>query len=322
MRSTRWVYATLGILLVVGTIGFYVFTEGSGGWIHAFYLTVISLTTVGYGIDTEMGPAGELFVAFYLLFGLGFFTYAIRTVGEAVIVARLLRPSGRRSMHKAIENLEGHYIVCGGGRMGTAVAEELAARGQPFVVIDQEADVVDEFCQESGWLGLVGDATEDKILEKAGIHKANGLTTTLPTDADNVYVVLSARLLCPEIPLVARASDAGAGEKLKRAGATRVVSPIASGATRMAVLLTKPGVANLLEVAHANGTDIELTEHTVGEDGFEVAGQRLDQAGLRTRGLMVLAIIRTDGSKLIAPEGATVLGDGDVLVSLATSGKI
>lgn len=321
MRDSKWVFVTLGVLLAIGTVGFRVFAGGDGGWVYAFYLTVISLTTVGYGIDAELDASGQLFVSLYLLCGLGLFTYAVRQAGEAIVVSRLLRPSGRRSMRKAIEHLEDHFIICGGGRMGTAIAEQLAARGRPFVIVEADPDVVDAFCDESKWLGLVGDATDDEVLTKAGLHRAKGLTTTLPTDADNVYVVLSARMLCPDVPIVARATDAGAGEKLKRAGATRIVSPVASGATRMARLLTNPGVDSLLEIAHANGTDIELTEHEVGDACPELIDKRLDETGLRKKGTMVLAIIRADGAPQIPPEGSAILRRGDVLVSLSATEK-
>ena len=163
-------------------------------------------------------------------------------------------------MERAIAQLQDHYIVCGIGRMGLTVCQYLHAHHKPFVVIDTDEERLQSRCDENQWMRVVGDATDDRVLARAGIGRARGLATVLPTDADNVYVVLSARILSGKLEIIARASSEAAAVKLERAGANRVVSPYSTGAEKIARFMLNPAIADFLEIADAQGQDFELAD--------------------------------------------------------------
>jgi voltage-gated potassium channel len=244
--------------------------------------------------------------------------HGVFQLGATVVDVELRRILGRRRMQNEIAKLKRHFVICGLGRMGIAIAEHLAARKTPFVVIDVNEEVLEAACRDRGWLGLVGDATDDTVLTNAGIERARGLATVLPTDADNVYVVLSARMLCSDIQIIARASDDAAMKKLERAGATRVVSPFSSGAVKMARFLLNPSIEDFLEVADDRGSDLELADVQITEDN-PLVGKQLAETDLRERGVMVIGIRRANGERLLPPPGTAVIQAGDSLFAFGSS---
>ncbi|MBM81608.1 MAG: hypothetical protein CMJ78_13595 [Planctomycetaceae bacterium] len=289
-------------------------------WTTCLFMAVITLTTVGFEDPIGLSPTGQWFVMIYLVTGLGVFTYSAAQLGQWV-VSMEMRSLGRRRMQKRIDSLSGHYIVCGQGRMGLIICEQLAVRNKPFVVIDRDDERLLANCEENNWLSVVGDATDDVVLEKAGIKRASALTTALPSDADNVYVVLSARLLNPDLQIVARANDEKATIKMERAGASRIVSPFNSGAVKMARFMLNPGIENFLEIAGNRHDGVEIADFVVAKGG-PYTGKKLMETDLRSRGVMVIGICRQNGEQLIPPDGTATLEQGDCVYAFGEADAI
>ena len=317
----KTVFTTLGLLFgltFAGTLGFRFVRDVS--WIDAAYLAVITLTTLGSenpGIDTP----SKLFVIFYMITGLGIFTFSAFQFGNWIVSAEFQQVLKRRKMQQRISQLSGHSIVCGQGRMGLAICEYLAERGRPFVVVDIDDDRVAEICHERKWPYVPGDATDDDVLRLAGIDRATSLTTVLATDSDNLYVVLSARMLNGQLKIIARASEQKAIEKLERAGATRVVSPFSTGAVKMARFMLNPSIEDFIEIADARGNDLELADIQI-DSTSPFVGQKLMETDLRGRGIMVIGIRRANGDRLMPPPGNAVIHPGDSLFVFGNSDAV
>jgi voltage-gated potassium channel len=307
------------LLTVIGAVGLR-WIEGAP-WLDCLFMAVISLTTVGYEESVVLSPAGRWFIIAYLFAGLGVFTYAATRIGQWIVSAEIRKFWEGRRMEKKIAQLRDHYIICGLGRMGTTIANYLHDRRKSFVVIDREAERLRSLCEPSGWLFLAGDATDDDVLRHAGIERAHALTTVLTTDADNVYVVLTARMLNARLPIIARASDDKAVQKLQHAGATRVVSPFSTGAIKMARFMLHPSIEDFLEVTDNSGIDLELAELQLHEQSRYI-GQQLSQTDLREQGVMVLGVRRADGQRLIPPPDNTELRAGDCLFVFGSTSAV
>lgn len=308
----RTVLTTIGLLLALtlfGTVGFRL-TSGSG-WVESLYLAVITLTTVG-ARDPGTNTASMLFVVFYLAAGLGIFSFSVFQVGSWIVSADIHKMLERRRMQKRISDLKGHSIVCGQGRMGLEICEYLTERDRSVVVVDHDEERITPVCQEHGWPFIVGDATDDDVLKLAGIDRAASLTTVLATDADNLYVVLSARMLNPQVKIIARAVDEKAVEKLERAGATRVVSPFRTGAVKMARFMLNPSIEDFIEIADSRGNELELADIQIASNSAYV-GLKLMETDFRTRGVMVIGIRRASGERLMPPPGDAVIEAEDCL---------
>jgi voltage-gated potassium channel len=308
----RTVLTTIGLLLALtlfGTVGFRMTTDS--GWVECLYLAVITLATVG-SRDAGTDTASMLFVVAYLATGLGISTFSVFQLGSWIVSADFHTMLERRRMQKRISDLEGHSIVCGQGRMGLAICEYLTERGRSIVVVDHNEDRIQPVCQEHGWPFVIGDATDDDVLMLAGINRATSLTTVLATDADNLYVVLSARMLNPQVKIIARAVDEKAVEKLERAGATRVVSPFRTGAVKMARFMLNPSIEDFIEIADSRGNELELADIQIAPESIYV-GRKLMETDFRTRGVMVIGICRESGERLMPPPGDAVIHSGDSL---------
>ena len=318
----RPMLSSVGMLLalaVVGTVGLRLIEHAP--WLDCLFMAVISLTTVGYGETVPLGTAGRWFMMAYLLAGLGVFTYAATQIGQWIISAEMREYWGGRRMQNVLGQVHDHYIVCGLGRMGSTIARYLHDRGQPFVVIDRDAERLHSLCDEHGWLYLIGDATNDDVLQSAGIERAHALTTVLATDADNIYVVLTARILNSKIPIIARASDDKAVQKMQHAGATRVVSPFSTGAIKIARFMLHPSIEDFLEVTDQSGVDLELADLQLHEHSRYV-GKSLSETNLSEKGVMILGVRRADGQRLIPPSGDTELRAGDCLFVFGSSAAV
>jgi voltage-gated potassium channel len=308
----RTVLTTIGLLLALtlfGTVGFRIIAGSS--WVECLYLAVVTLTTVG-ARDPGTDTASMLFVVVYLATGLGIFTFSVFQLGSWVVSADFNTMLERRRMQKRISDLEGHSIVCGQGRMGLEICEYLSERNQSVVVIDHNEDQIHPVCEENGWPFIVGVATDDDVLKSAGIDRAASLTTVLATDADNLYVVLSARMLNPEVKIIARAVGEKAVEKLERAGATRVVSPFRTGAVKMARFMLNPSIEDFIEIADSHGNELELADIQISPQSNYV-GRKLMETDLRSRGVMVIGIRRESGERLMPPPGDAVIQSEDCL---------
>ena len=318
MKKLLVIIALLLGFLILGA-GCFRLTEG-WDWLQCFYEAVIIMTTVGLSASaqTELNPSTKLFIICYLMVGIGVFTYCVSQLGHLLVNLQLRGYWERRAMDHAIRRLKDHFVVCGFGRMGVTICRYLHSRNKPFVVIDVDGERLAAVCREHGWLHLVGDATDDEVLLTAGILEAKALTTVLPTDADNVYVVLSARLLNEKMQIVARASDEKAVDKLERAGATRVVSPFSSGAMKMARFMLNPSVEDFFEVTDDHGSQLELADVQISASSACV-GKRLMDTDLRERGVMIVGIRRANGERLMPPPGTAIIEAGDCLFAFGSS---
>lgn len=316
MRRVFFIVALLLTLTTVGMVGFRLLTGEP--WLRCVYQAIITLTTVGSSEPKDMSDATLIFIIAYLVFGLGIFTYSAFQLGHTIFSFEMRSLLERRRMLNAIEKLRDHFIVCGHGRMGETICQYLYNRNMPFVAIDVLDENLEESAREHGWLYIIGDATDDEILVKAGIERARSLASVLPTDADNVYVALSARMQNADLKIIARASEEKAVEKLQRAGATRVVSPFSSGAEKMARFMLNPSIEDFLEIADAQGNELELADVHISERSPYV-GKQLMETDLRDKGVMVIGIRRANGERLMPPPGSAVLHAGDSLFAFGSA---
>lgn len=293
------------------------------GWpfFDALYMTIITITTVGYREVHELSELGRAFTLFLIVVGVGTILYTLNNAAKIVIEGEIQEIFGRRKVEKRIKELKDHYIVCGYGRMGRVICRELRDKGSKFVVVEKEETAVG--AAEGDILFVRGDATRDEILREAGVERAKGLISVLPTDAENLYVVLSARVLNPELNIVARAGEEGSEQKLLRAGADRVVSPYHIGGLRIAHTVLKPSVVDFIEFATRSGNiDLQMEEIPVRE-GSAVSGMTLDQCGFgRELGIIIVAIKRTGGDMTFNPTFRTAIKPGDVLIALGERTKL
>ncbi len=313
-RTTHLVISALlaALLVAFGTAG-YMAIEG---WpaMDALYMTLITFSTVGYSEVHQISPAGRTFTMFLIVMGAGLFLYVIGNVVQFLVEGRIRLILGRHKLDKKIRELSNHYIVCGYGRMGRAVCRYLGQRRLPFVVLEKNQQRV-PVMEEDGVLYLVGGATEEANLLRAGVHRASHLIAALGTDPDNVYLVLLAKGLNPQIKLVARASQNTIKKPLSAAGADVIVSPYDIGARRMAHAILRPNVIRFLELAFADeATDIHIEELPVG-DGSSLVGLPLKTSGIRnTYDLIILSIVKDGGELIFNPSADTRIGAGDTLI--------
>lgn len=304
------------IVLGGGTLGYWVIGLSP---LDALYQTVTTVTTVGFRELYPQTTSAKVFTILLVLTGVGTVLYAFSAVLEAVIEGDLMDLWGRRRMERKIGDLQDHVILCGWGRVGRAIAAHLTAGGEGFVVVDEDATRVEGIEP----LHLVGDATDDSVLERAGIRRARALVAATSADTTNVYLTLSGRALRPDLFIVARARITESEEKLRRAGADRVVNPQAIGGARMAALLLSPNVAEFLDVVTHHG-DVEFRVAEVRVPGRSpLAGRSLRDAHVRDRtGALVLALRDTAGSFTTNPSPETLVAPDDILIAIGTGSQL
>lgn len=319
MNRVLRIVLLLSGLTVLGTLGFY-YLEDHYSLLDALYMTIITLTTVGYREVQPLSDNGKIFVILFLLVGLGAFLYSLVTLGELIVSTELNRWLEKRKMNTVLKSLKNHFVVCGFGRMGQTVCAQLAAKDLPFVVIDND-ELNLEDCTVRNWPCLRGDATDDEVLTQAGIQRARGLAAVLGTDADNLFVIFSARLVRKDIQILARASDNRQAKKLEKAGADRVVSPYAASATKIAQLLANPHVEDFIEIFAGKGSELDLAEVQVSEE-TEYAGLSLKDTDFTQRGIVIVAVRKSDDQLLIPPPISTTLDPGDSLIAFGKADAI
>ena len=312
---------SLFVILICGTSG-YMLIEGTS-LTDAIYMTVISITTVGFSEVIPLSPPGKYFTILLIFGGVGFFLYMVSLITEAMIEGGLYTFLGRRLMGKKLDVMKGHYIVCGFGRIGKVISKILHESKKTFVIIENNPDEI-KIIEELGYLVLQGDSTNDDMLKKAHIMDAKALIAVTSSDADNVYVILSARGLKPDIYILARSSGKkGAEIKLLRAGANKVFSPYEIGARRMAQSLMRPTVIDFLDLTvHEGELGLRLEELQVSEKATLV-NKTLMESGIRSEhDLIVVAIKRQKGEMLFNPHSDTDILTGDILVVLGEQTNI
>lgn len=312
-------WISIGIVigvLVFGTAA-YVVVAGQSV-LDSLYMTVITLTTVGFKEVFELDATGRVLTIVIILVGYASLSIALANLVSLIVGGELRSIRGRLRMKTEIERLEGHVIICGYGRMGAQVASQLQAEGVPFVAVDMEEGPLHDL-EEHGVLFVVGDATEDGVLLDAGLMRARALVASLASDANNVYVTLTARGLCPKLRIITRAEQASAEAKLRRAGADDVISPQLIGANKIAHMLCKPHVVELVDMA-AKGVDIEIAQYEVAGES-QLVGKPLRDSGIRERaGMMVVAIKRADNRQIFSPGPEEQIQTGDRLILLGRGG--
>jgi voltage-gated potassium channel len=311
---------SIGLLVLVisfGTAGYRILERWN--FLDSLYMTIITLTTVGFKEVHDLSENGKIFTIALIVGGVGTVLYVLRTGAQLILEGELQEIYGRKRLEKRLKELKDHYIVCGYGRMGKIIARELGHEDLDFIVIEKNLAPL----EEEDLLIIEGDATKDDLLKKAGIEKAKCLISVLPTDAENLYVVLSARGLNPDLLIVARAGEEGSEQKLLRAGADRAVSPYYIGGLRIAHTVLKPAVVDFIEFATKSGNiDLQIKEINVGE-GSELVGQTLDHSGIgRDLGIIVVAIKQSGGEMKFNPTFRTVMKAGDTLIAVGEASKL
>jgi len=318
-RSWRRVRIGIGALVVVlgsGTLGYWLLGLTP---LQALYQTVTTVSTVGFRELFRLDRATEIFTIVLVLAGVGTVLYAFSELLEALIEGQISDLVGRRKMDRQIDQMHDHVIICGWGRIGRVVASRLAAAGRPLVVIDTDADRI----QHLEYPYIVGDATEDAVLRRAGIERASGMAAVTASDATNVYLTLSGRTLSPDLFIVARARLVDSEPKLLRAGADRVINPQAIGGARAAAFFFQPHVAEFIDVV-TRGLDLEfrLAEVPVSSNS-DFTDRTLRDAHIRDRtGALILAIREQDGHFVTNPAPDQVLVAGQVLIAIGTDEQL
>lgn len=300
--------------IVAGTIGYMVLE----GWpaLDSLYQTITTITTVGYREVHPLSDAGRIYTMFLIMAGLTTILYTLTRIGQGVFEGELLDVLERRSMTRDLAALRNHFIVCGYGKVGRPVAEGLAREGVPFCVIDNGADARTAL-RDDGYLHLTGDATEESVLDQAGVDRARTLLALLPSDADNLYLTIAAKDRNPEIKVIARAGDPAGEIRIKRAGADEVISPARIAGLRVLQAAINPTALEFMEiVTHNKALQLSLADIPVAE-GSQLEDQSIAEAGIRGRyGVIVVAVKSADGTMAFNPEAAHRIRAGDTLVVL------
>ncbi len=321
MRKIICVVILFILILSIGTIGY--MTLEHLDFLDSLYLTTISITTVGYGDIVPIHPLGKIFTVCLVFAGVGLVMYTFSKVTETMIEGGLRDIFERRKMNKKVAGLRNHYIVCGFGRIGKVICQILKENNRPFVVIDKNPEELKNI-ESEGFLELAGEASDDEVLLKAGIMRAQGLIAVVASDPDNMYITLTARGLKPDLFILARSSGtSGAETKLVRAGASKVISPYYIGARRMAQLVVRPTVIDFIDLTmHAGELGLRMEELLV-TDKASFVNKNLRESGIRQKfDVIVVAIKRKDEEMLFNPGPTTTLLAGDILIVLGDHQRI
>lgn len=316
MRKTLLSAFFLLAILTFGAVG-YMLIEGAS-FDDGLYMTMITVTTVGYGEMVHLSPTGRRFTMVLILIGVGYVMVLFREITESVVEGGIRTALGKRTMSKKIKTMKDHYVVCGFGRIGQVICKLLQENGKKFIIIERSESEIEQI-NELGYLALKGDASDDDMLIQAGVARAKGLVGVVSSDADNVYISLSARSLNPHLYIVARSSgDKRTEEKLKRAGADQVISPYYIGAFRMASLILRPTVTDFIDLAvGGNDLGLRLEEMVVTAGAGTLVNKTLMESEIRKNfNLIVVVIKRKDGRSIFNPTPTTLIEEGDTLVVL------
>ena len=302
-------------LLVVGTAGYIALLDVS--ILDAFYMTVITIATVGFREVAELSEAAKIFTVFIIFAGLGFVGYALTSLVAFLTEGQLQTAWRRRRMDNRIRALHKHYIVCGAGETAQNVMAQLAAGKVPFVVVDLREEKIHEF-HNRGILAIHGDPTHESALEQANIHQAEGLICALSSDTENVFTILTARYLNPNLYIISRAIEPHAHEKLRMAGADRTISPNEIGGRRMAAMVLRPSIFSFLDVVTYAGDEVFNLEEVLLGEASELSGKTLREARIPERTGLIVMAIKKSGSRTMVfnPQASENIAVGDSLIVL------
>lgn len=309
----RYALIALAVAIMLGTLGFHLVE----GWslIESLYVTVQTVTTVGYGDIPPKTPAGRVFASVFMFLGFGAVAYILTSTVQWIVQSELVAAIGERRRKREMNKLRNHFIICGAGRVGSRIIREMERVHVPFVVIESDGPKVAELIDRGAHV-IVRDATLEQTLRDAGVERAHGLAACLPDDADNLYVVLIARDLNHDLHIVARAVEEQAEAKLIRAGANRVVAPTIIGSHRMAQALMKPAVADFMDSITAENLDLGFEQIEVAATSPYV-GQKISSTNIRSElNIVIVAIRHCHGEMEINPSGDATIEAGDMLVAI------
>jgi voltage-gated potassium channel len=323
MVGTRHLIISLSIsilILALGTIG-YMTIEG-WPFIDALYMTVITISTVGFKEVNQIDGAGRIFTILLVFFGVGFTLYVAAAIVQFMVEGRIRIIMGRRRLDKKIDRLKNHYIVCGYGRIGRVLCRHLRRANIDIAVIEKDSELI-PVMDADGVLYIAGEAADENNLIKAGIERAKAVIAALATDTDNVFLVLTARQLAPELLIMARSSQDTAKIKLRAAGADFVESPYVMGAVSMAHRIIRPTVTSFLDLAFAHKRrDIQMEEIPV-SPASEMVNVQLKDSGIRQKyNLIIIAIMKPDGNMLFNPSFEAVIAPNDTVIAVGEADNL
>ena len=314
------VLSGIGGVLAMATLGFVVIADYPV--FDAFYMALMTITTVGYSEIHPLGHAGRVFNSFVIFFGVVTMFLAVGATTQTIIELELSQYFVKRRVRRMIDKLDDHFIICGFGRVGRGAANELQRAGVKFIVIDNQDDKV-ERAMHSGMLATLGDASRDENLRDLGISRAKGLIAALSSDADNLFLILSAKGLNPALIISARVSEEGSEQKFRRAGADSVFAPYDITGTRLAQAILRPHVATFLDFTTMGmGLNVSIEQVRVSE-GSECVSKSLGQIQLRRQvGVIVLAIRKAEGTMLFNPDADAEIAAGDFLIAMGDAAQL
>ena len=317
-KSSKFL-AYFTILISVGTLGFYVIGGDEWSLIDSFYMTIFTITTVGFGEIHPLNDLGRLWTSFVIVFGVSGFLYMLSEIGAELVEFRVYKENQKK---RKIRKMKNHYIICGYGRMGAVIARELHEKNYPFVVVEIDQDKVDKI-SALGYQSILGDATIEKTLEEAGIHKAAGIVVCLNNDPDNLFVTLTTRSLNHDAFLVSRCSQINNKPKLKQAGANKVVNPYTAGGHKMAELLISPELEDTVSLSLSHGiVDLAIDEvNLTNLNSFH--GVKIKDSTIREEfDLIIVGLVNGEGSYEINPDPELQLTADHTIMILGQKGQL
>ena len=319
-NKRKWIILYFVTLAAVGSIGFYVIGGDQWSWIDSLYMTIITLSTVGYGEVHTLTGAGKIWSILIIIFGVSGIGALIRTINEEFIQLELFR---KNTMMKTISKLKNHYVICGYGRMGAVIAKELQEKNLEFVIIENNEQKV-EIIRSKGLFCVNGDATSEETLQDARVDKAVGVAVVLDTDQDNLFVTMSMKTTNPDLFILSRCAKEDNQSKLIRAGANKVVNPYTAGGHRMAEILSKPQVEDSISVVSPKHSDLNLTLDEISlKDLNQYDGVLIKDSNIREEfDVMIVGIIKETGESIINPAPDTILSNKYTILLMGESDKM
>lgn len=309
----RGLFMLAGIISV-GTIGYMLIEKWS--FLESLYMTIITITTVGFKEVEPISNGGRIFTILLIVTGVGIIAYTLGLVAQTMVEFQIMSILGRKKLGLKIRSLRNHYIICGYGKVGKVVANELKSRNIPLLVIERDPGLR-EILEKNEHPYIIADATVEDVLVEAGIERAKGIVALLSTDADNLFITMTAKALNPNLFVLARAEEEHTYNKLLRVGANRVVMPHVIGGQKLANLIIKPAVVEFLELTVYN-KEIELEiEEVMVKKGSPLSALTLEKSGIRQQtNVIIVAIRKKEGQMIFNPSSGTIIGEGDILIAL------
>ena len=319
-NKRKWIILYFVALAAVGSIGFYVIGGDQWSWIDSLYMTILTLSTVGYAEVHTLTGAGKIWSILIIIFGVSGIGALIRTLNEEFIQLELFR---KNTMMKTISKLKNHYVICGYGRMGAVIAKELQEKKLEFVIIENNEQKV-EIIRSKGMFCVNGDATSEETLQDARVDKAAGVAVVLDTDQDNLFVTMSMKTTNPDLFILSRCAKEDNQSKLIRAGANKVVNPYTAGGHRMAEILSKPQVEDSISVVSPKHSDLNLTLDEISlKDLNQYDGVLIKDSNIREEfDVMIIGIIKETGESIINPAPDTILSNKYTILLMGESDKM